>query len=55
MGIFVRAVITGFGFTLGKTLFDQLKNRYLPEKNEPQEVIVVDPSDLDSSTSSRDR
>lgn len=29
MGTFVRAVITGFGFSLGKMIFDKVKERYI--------------------------
>jgi len=27
MGIFVRAIVTGFGFSLGKALFDRVSNQ----------------------------
>jgi hypothetical protein len=29
MGTFVRAVVTGFGFSLGKLIFDKVKERYI--------------------------
>lgn len=47
MGVFVRAVITGFGFSLGKLLFDKAKERLLPEDcKEPERVIIVNPSEM---------
>lgn len=43
MGIFVRAVITGFGLSLGKLIFDEAKKRILGDEEssrEPQRVII---------------
>ena len=31
MGVFVRAVITGFGFSVGKALYDKVSERFLGE------------------------
>ena len=36
MRTLIRAVITGFGFSLGKTLFDLVKERYMPEEVKPR-------------------
>lgn len=43
MGLFVRAVITGFGFSVGKALFDEVQRRFGldRDKKEPQQVVVV--------------
>lgn len=46
MGIFVRAVITGFGLSLGKLLFDELKERLLGDEAPPQRVIIENVHDL---------
>jgi hypothetical protein len=32
MGIFVRAIVTGFGFSLGKALFDRVSSQFGFEK-----------------------
>ena len=42
MNTFVRAVISGFGFTLGKTLFEKLRDRYMPEEAKSGQTTVVD-------------
>jgi len=42
MGIFVRAVITGFGFSLGKLLFDKAKERVLGKDDSGAQHVVVD-------------
>jgi len=48
MGIFARAVISGFGFTLGATLFKKV-SKHLgldePEDNESEAHLVQDDGD----------
>ena len=34
MGVFVRAVITGFGFSVGKAIYDRVSERFLGESSE---------------------
>lgn len=48
MNIFVRAVITGFGMSVGKFLFDEIKERVLgkEEDSRPQHVVVDNVSDF---------
>jgi hypothetical protein len=46
MGLFVRAVINGFGFSLGKFLFDVIKERITGEGSEPQRVVVENVTDF---------
>jgi hypothetical protein len=46
MGIFVRAIINGFGFSLGKFLFDVIKERATGQGSEPQRVVVDNVSDF---------
>jgi hypothetical protein len=53
MGLFVRAVINGFGFSLGKFLFDVIKERLTGEGSEPQRVVVENVTDF-QPPSSRD-
>ena len=57
MGIFVRAVVTGFGFSLGSALFKRYQSRLgFPE--DKQEVKPVptpdDGDDIDDLTGSTD-
>jgi len=52
MGTFVRAVITGFGFSLGKMLFERVKERYLPDEKHPDHVIVENASEFHKPASS---
>ena len=50
--LFVHAVITGFGFTLGKTLFEKVRERFMPEDDKkPQEVTVVNIEDVKEGNS----
>ncbi|MCG8418641.1 MAG: hypothetical protein MJE77_11935 [Proteobacteria bacterium] len=52
MRLFVHAVITGFGFTLGKTLFEKVRERFMPEDDKkPQEVTVVNIEDVKEGNS----
>ncbi len=41
MNVFVRAVITGFGFSLGKMIFEKAMKRYSKEDDSPP-IEVVD-------------
>lgn len=43
MKLFVRAVITGFGYSVGKALFDEIQRRMGLDRSqkEPQQVVVV--------------
>ena len=50
MGVFVRAVITGFGLSVGKAIYDKVSERFLGEGNEdsgddPPTPIIDDDSE----------
>jgi hypothetical protein len=51
MGLFVRAVINGFGFSLGKFLFDVIKERITGDRPEPQRVVVENVTDFQPPSS----
>ena len=47
MGTFVRAVISGFGFTLGKTLFEVVRDHFKPSEENPEDKARA-PADDDT-------
>jgi hypothetical protein len=55
MGLFIRAVITGFGYSLGKALFDEVQRRAGLDRSEkqPQRVVVVNPEEIGHPEESR--
>lgn len=42
MNTFVRAVISGFGFTLGKTLFEVVRDHFMPSEEEEARTRAAD-------------
>jgi hypothetical protein len=46
MGVFIRAIVTGFGFSLGKALFDKISERLgLTSNNDPSPDGIEDTTD----------
>ena len=53
MGVFIRAIVTGFGFSLGKALFDKVSERVgLTTAKAPE---VPDPDAENKAADFRDR
>lgn len=48
MNTLVRAVITGFGLSLGKLIFDKVVERISGTRTQPQPVVVVNASEFQS-------
>jgi hypothetical protein len=51
MGVFIRAIVTGFGFSLGKALFDKVSERLGLTGNDdtaPEEAAVGEDGELDA-------
>ena len=48
MGVFIRAIVTGFGFTLGKVLFEMVSER-IGLTSKPETAPDPDVADGDES------
>ncbi len=44
-GVFIRAVITGFGFSLGKAIFEEVQKRIEKYKTERSDEVEPDNDD----------
>ena len=51
MKTFVRAVVTGFGFSLGKALFEKVKDRFLPDERSTSDIDIVDAAEVEEPDS----
>ncbi len=50
MGVFVRAVVTGFGFSLGAAIFKRLSKQLGLEEKESKPVETVDHNEDEQTT-----
>jgi hypothetical protein len=49
MGVFVRAVVTGFGFSLGKALYDRVSKRLGIEEEQASNDSAEQAADAEAS------